>query len=246
MKKTLTVLLALSLTLALLVGCASTTGTGASAAASTSVAAGESAAPSASTEATASASAATSENTSGDIAFTNILSTTNAGLTLVYGEAANSGSKAASFTLKISFYDKDKKLLGTAVGAVNDLNGGETTIFSAMASEDYSKADSYKVQVDTLVASGENKAKVIEFSNTVAKKAASLTTIEGEAKNTDTAAHSFTISVGAYDSANKLIGVSVGAVNDLAAGETKTFSTMSSEDLSSAETYKVFVTTIVQ
>ena len=235
MKKTLTVLLALSLALALLAGCAST-GTGASAAASTSAAAGESAAPSAST----------SGNTSGDIAFGNILATTNAGMTTVYGEAVNGGSKAASFTLKVSFYDKDSKLLGTAVGAVNELNGGDTTIFAAMAAEDFSKADSYKVQVDTNLPSEENKAKVIEFTNTVANTTASMTTINGEAKNTDTAEHSFTFNVGAYDKDNKLIAVAVGAVNDLAAGETKTFTALTMDDVSAAATYKVYVSAIVQ
>ncbi len=180
------------------------------------------------------------------IEFTNVVLQSQMGFTNVFGEAVNNGSDAHSFTLKVSFYDKDKKLLGSAVGAVNDLNSGETKLFSAMATEDYSKSASYKVQVDTIVSSGNNKKSPIEFSNVVSKSQAGFTTIDGEAKNIDTTDHSFTVVVGFYDKNKKLIGTATGAVNDLAAGDTKTFSAMSTGDYSKAANYKVQVNTMVK
>lgn len=186
------------------------------------------------------------KDTKSKIEFTNVVLQSQMGLTTVNGEAVNNDSNAHSFTLKVSFYDKDKKLLGSAVGAVNDLNGGETKIFSAMATEDYSKSASYKVQVDTMVSSKNNKKSPIEFSNVVSKAQSGFTTVDGEAKNTDTTDHSFTVVVGFYDNSGKLIGTATGAVNDLAAGDTKTFSAMSTGDYSKAANYKVQVDTMVK
>ncbi len=192
--------------------------------------------------------AATNNNATNkaQIEFTNVVSQSQLGITTVYGEAVNNDSKAHSFTLKVSFYDKDKKLLGSAVGAVNDLNGGETKIFSAIATGDYSAADSYKVQVDTLVSTNNNQKSPIEFSNTVSKSQMGITTIDGEAKNTDTKEHSFTLVIGFYDKNSKLIGTATGAVNDLAAGDTKTFTAISTGDYSKAASYKVQVDTLVK
>ena len=200
----------------------------------------------ANSKATATTAEATPDDAAKGIHFDNVIVSSSSGMTNVNGEVKNDDTKAHSFTLKVSFYDADQKLLGTAVGAVNDLNGGETKLFAAIASKDYTEAADYKVEVDTMTSTKENQAAVIEFSNLTAKKVASMTTIEGEAKKIDTAAHSFMVSIGAYDSAGKLIGVSTGAVNDLAAGETKTFTTISSDDLSAAATYKAFVGTMVE
>lgn len=186
------------------------------------------------------------KETKSGIEFANIVLQSQLGYTNVIGEAINNDSKAHSFTLKVSFYDKDKKLLGTAVGAVNELNGGETKVFNAMATEDYTKADSYKVQVDTLVSSTNNKKSPIEFSNVVAKSQAGFSTVDGEAKNTDSTDHSFTLVIAFYDSNKKLIGTATGAVNDLAAGDTKTFTAMASGDYSKAASYKVQVDTLVK
>lgn len=188
----------------------------------------------------------TKNATKPDIEFSNVVLQSQMGITSVIGEAVNNDSQARSFTLKVSFYDKDKKLLGSAVGAINDLNGGETKIFSAMATEDYTNADSYKVQVDTMVSSSPNKKSPIEFSNIVSKTQVGTTMVDGESKNTDTKPHSFTIVVGFYDKAKKLIGTATGAVNDLAAGDTKTFSAIATGDYSKADSYKVQVDTLIE
>ncbi len=185
-------------------------------------------------------------NPKSKIEFTNVALKSTLGLTTVIGEANNKDSEAHSFTLKVSFYDKDQKLLGTAVGAINDLNGGESKIFTALATEDYSKADSHKIQVDTIVSSTKNKVVPIEFSNIVIKDNMGFTTVEGEAKNTDSTAHSFTIVVGLYDSSKKLVGTATGAVNDIAAGDTMTFTAMGTEAVKGIKTHKVQVDTMVK
>lgn len=184
-------------------------------------------------------------NPKSKIEFKNIVGKTNMGFTTIIGEVSNTDSKLHSFTLKVSFYDKNKKLLGTAPGAVNELNGGATKIFTAMAADDYSKAVSYKVQVDTMVTSSENKKVPIEFSNVIIKNNMGLPTVEGEAKNNDTSAHSFTIVIGLYDANKKLIGTAAGAINDIAAGDTMTFTAMGTASLKGVKSYKVQVDTMV-
>jgi hypothetical protein len=49
------------------------------------------------------------------------------------------------------FYDKKNKLIGTAVGSVNNLGPGDTKPFSAMGVGDFSDADASVVQVDTII-----------------------------------------------------------------------------------------------
>ncbi|MDU5080288.1 FxLYD domain-containing protein [uncultured Tissierella sp.] len=187
-----------------------------------------------------------SPKSSNSIEFENIVLKTDMGMTTVIGEAINNDSKAHSFTFKISFYDEGDKLLGSAVGAINNLNGGEMRIFNAIATEDYSQASSYKAQVDAMVSTTDNQPNIIEFSNTIVKSDMGFTTIEGEAKNLDNKDHSFTIVIGFYDKDKNLLGSAVGTMNDLTAGDTKVFSAMATEDYSQADSYIVQVDTIVE
>jgi len=180
------------------------------------------------------------------IEFSNVVVKNSYGTTMVAGEAVNNDDKAHSFTIKVSFYDEGGKLLGTAIGAMNDLNGGESKIFTAMGSDDYTNAAQYKVQVDTIISSETNKKNPIEFSNIITKSDFGTTTVEGEAKNNGDAKHSFTVVVGFYDKDKKLLGTAAGAVNDLAPGESKTFTAMAAEDYSNADSYKVQVDTLIE
>ncbi len=180
------------------------------------------------------------------ITFTNIIINTSSGFTTVNGEAINNDDKMHSFTLKVSFYDANKKLLGTAIGTVNELAPKDTKIFTAMATEDYSKADSYKVEVDTMVQSEKSYTPPkIEFSNIVIKNQSGFTQVDGEATNKDDKAHSFTLTVGFYDANGKLLGTAMGTVNDIAAGATKTFTAMATGDYSKAANTKVYIDTLV-
>ncbi|MFB5192028.1 FxLYD domain-containing protein [Alicyclobacillus fastidiosus] len=94
----------------------------------------------------------TPKSQSSPITFSNIIVKSDGfGDTIVDGEATNHDTKTHDFTLVVSFYDSNGKLLGTADGAVNELAGGDTKTFEAMATSDYISAASYKVQVDALV-----------------------------------------------------------------------------------------------
>ena len=115
-----------------------------------------------------------------------------------------------------------------------------------MGSEDYTNAAQYKVQVDTMISSSANKENPIEFTNIITKSNLGTTAVEGEAKNNGDVKHSFTIVVGFYDKDKKLLGTAAGAVNDLAPGDSKTFTAMAAEDYSNADSYKVQVDTIIE
>jgi len=85
------------------------------------------------------------------IEFTNILIKEDYGYTTVTGEAKNNDKKEHSFTIKVTFYDANRKLIGTAIGFMNDVSPGDTKTFDAMGEGDFSDATSYKIQVDTLM-----------------------------------------------------------------------------------------------
>ncbi|MBW9146998.1 hypothetical protein KTC92_05455 [Clostridium sp. CM027] len=87
-----------------------------------------------------------------------------------------------------------------------------------MDTEDFSKSDSYKVEVDTMAeSSAQDKASVRTFSNLVSKGESGTTTVESEVKNTDTKEHTFTIVSGFYDKNSKLIDAA-GEMNKFGAG----------------------------
>ncbi|NLM12282.1 MAG: hypothetical protein GX209_00845 [Epulopiscium sp.] len=180
------------------------------------------------------------------IEFSNVLANTDMGMTLVYGEVKNNDTKAHTFTVKVTFYDGSGKIMGTASGAVNDLNGGETKLFSAIGTDDVSNAKSHRVQVDTMISTEENSPSVITFSEPLIRSDGGITMVDVDTTNHDTSTHSFTVIIGFYDENNNLIGAASGAMNDLGAGETKTLSAMANGDFSNAASTKIYVDAIVQ
>lgn len=101
---------------------------------------------------TSGSSGANGTQSSGVIQFSNTKSQQDSfGYTNVIGIAKNTDSVTHSFTIVVSFFDASGNLLGTASGAMNDLAAGDSKTFTCIATADYSKAASYKVQVDTLV-----------------------------------------------------------------------------------------------
>lgn len=65
-----------------------------------------------------------------------------------------------------------------------------------------------------------------EISGVVAKQESGTTIVYGEVKNNDSAKHSLSLKTTFYDAGGKILGTAAGAVNDLAAGDTKTFTLM--------------------
>ena len=80
----------------------------------------------------------------------------------------------------------------------------------------------------------------------VIKDASGSLMVEGEAKNKDTNLHSFTLTVGLYNKDGKLVDVASGALHDLAGGDTKTFTAITTGSAQDVKSYEVFVGTMVQ
>lgn len=85
------------------------------------------------------------------LTFSNLVSKGNSGTTMVDGEVKNADTKEHSFTIVIGFYNTNSKLIGTAVGTMNNLGAGATKTYTAMSVGDFSSAAKTKVQVDSLV-----------------------------------------------------------------------------------------------
>lgn len=68
----------------------------------------------------------------------------------VVGEATNNDSTKHTMTLKATFYDASGKILGTASGALNDLEAGQTKTFELLTTDTVTGYKDMKVQVDSL------------------------------------------------------------------------------------------------
>lgn len=71
------------------------------------------------------------------------------GFTEVVGEVTNRDTMVRSATLKATFFDTEGKILGTAVGAVNEISPGQTKTFNLMTNDVVTGYGTMKVQVDT-------------------------------------------------------------------------------------------------
>ncbi len=66
----------------------------------------------------------------------------------VHGEAHNGGAVKKTIALTATFYDVDRKILGTAAGIVNGLAPGQTKTFTLSTLDDVAGYQDFKVQVD--------------------------------------------------------------------------------------------------
>ncbi|MFS8102093.1 nucleotide-binding protein [Lentzea alba] len=66
----------------------------------------------------------------------------------VHGEAYNDGGTTKHLIIKVTFYDADRRILGTGNGALNDLAAKETKTFTLRTLDDVSGYDDFKVQID--------------------------------------------------------------------------------------------------
>jgi hypothetical protein len=73
------------------------------------------------------------------------------GLKQVVGEITNNDTGKHTATIKATFYDASGKILGTAVGSVNDVAPSETKTFNLYTNDDVTGYKDLKVQVDTLL-----------------------------------------------------------------------------------------------
>jgi hypothetical protein len=73
------------------------------------------------------------------------------GLKQVVGEITNNDTGKHTATIKATFYSADGKILGTAVGSVNDVAPSETKTFNLYTNDEVTGYKDMKVQVDTLI-----------------------------------------------------------------------------------------------
>lgn len=168
------------------------------------------------------------------------------GIWTIYWDVKNIDTKQLSFMLTIAFYDEHQKLLGTASGAMNGINGGTMKTFTAISSDDLTGAKDLDAQSFTVVSSQENEPEVIEFGEPLVSAMAGITSIKADVTNTDSETHSFTVIATFYDDADSIIGVAVGAVNDIAAGDKQVVQMLGNGECEGAASYRIAVDTMTK
>ena len=83
------------------------------------------------------------------------------------------------------------------------------------------------------------------ISNSTYSANSGLYQVVGEVKNNDTTQHSATLKATFYDASGKITGTASGAVNDVAPGDTKTFTLLSTTDVTGYANMKVQVDTLL-
>jgi len=177
-------------------------------------------------EATAPAATSAAEAPAGgDIVFGKVVDFSSNGLNSYAATVTNNSQAPKSFTAKATF-KKSEDLVGTAVGAVNDILPGQTRAVMLLASSPISDYDSVKVDVDTMISESGSPnapaAQKITFGKPKVQTSP-LGSIDVETTNGDDKTHSYTVQ-GVFIQNGELVGTATGAVNDIAAGQTKTAS----------------------
>ncbi|WP_226675724.1 FxLYD domain-containing protein [Rossellomorea aquimaris] len=85
------------------------------------------------------------------IEFRNIVHRTQMGITTISGETTNMDNEDHSYSLTVTFYDKDKKIVGTGLGIVDNIGPGQTKTFEAISQDNLKAAASVKVDVDSML-----------------------------------------------------------------------------------------------
>lgn len=85
------------------------------------------------------------------IKFSNLITKTDFGFTTANGEVTNTDDVPHSFSFIVSFYDENKKLIGTANGIMDTIGSGQTKTFEAISTSNLSKAKNYKIDIDFLI-----------------------------------------------------------------------------------------------
>lgn len=88
-------------------------------------------------------------------------------------------------------------------------------------------------------------ASKMTISNSSYSSSNGMQQVVGEVKNNDSSKHSATLKATFYAADGSIKGTAEGAVNDVAAGETKTFTLMTSDDVAGYASMKVQVDTLL-
>lgn len=88
-------------------------------------------------------------------------------------------------------------------------------------------------------------AEKMTIKNSIYKNASGLKQVVGEITNNDTGKHSATLTATFYAADGSILGTAAGAVNDVAPGETKTFTLMTVDEVTGYKDMKVAVDTLL-
>lgn len=172
------------------------------------------------------------------------------GLNTVAIWTTNTTQQVKSFTVKATYKNGDT-ILTTASGAVNDLRPGQSRAVTLIARDKVpDKYETVRVDVDTMIREaastpGADAAAKLSFGPPNIKTQGSLSTVDVEVKNGDSAPHSFTVQA-AYLKAGELSGVATGAVNDLAPGQTKTATLLVQGTAAGADKTELAIETVIK
>ena len=85
----------------------------------------------------------------------------------------------------------------------------------------------------------------LTIKNSTYSDANGLKQVVGEVTNNDTGQHSATLKATFYDANGKILGTATGAVNEIAPGETKTFTLITADNVTGYKDMKVQVDTLL-
>lgn len=85
------------------------------------------------------------------IEFRNIVHRTQIGITTISGETTNMDNEDHSYSLTVTFYDENKKIVGTGLGIIDNIGPGQTKTFEAISQDNLNTAESVKVDVDSIL-----------------------------------------------------------------------------------------------
>lgn len=150
----------------------------------------------------------------------------NGGLATVGVLVTNTSTLVKSFTVKATYKNGDQ-IAATALGAVNDLLPGQTRAAALLSTQAIpARVESVRLDVDTMIREaattpGSVAASKLTFGPPAIQSRTGLSQVDVEVKNGGEALRGLTVQA-AFVRGDELVGMAIGAVNDLAAGQTKT------------------------
>lgn len=89
------------------------------------------------------------------------------------------------------------------------------------------------------------KQEKLTIKNSTYSETSGLKQVVGEVTNNDSGQHSATLKATFYDASGKILGTASGAVNEVAPGETKTFTLITGDNVTGYKDMKVQVDTLL-
>jgi hypothetical protein len=169
------------------------------------------------------------------------LVTRGSGTVQVSGLVRNPESVARSAVLTATLYDASGRVIGTAVGAVLNVQPNDTkpyTLYSESTAESVARA--HVAVASRLPANPRSGETSISFTNATARSVGAGFQIEAQATNGDRVPHRFTAVGALLDAAGNVVGIARGAASVPAGGST-TVTLTSIERLPSFQSIRVQV-----